>query len=128
MSTEPTNFLTLMNNGKAFSSFDGMACSYQCSDHFVSTRALESQLVAFLETLKKPANLFKNNLNNTRNNMKFQIQKKKNFSKKKPLMRAPELFLGKKIWEVFPNWRTYDQIMSRFRRSVVNDKYIFQQV
>ena len=126
MSAEPTNFLTLMNNGKAFSSFDGMACSYQCSDHFVSTRALESQLVAFLETLKKPANLFKNNLNNTRNNMKFQIQKKKNFSKKKPLMRAQELFLGKKIWEVFPNWRTYDQIMSRLRRSVVNDKYIFQ--
>ena len=126
MSAEPTNFLTVMNNGKAFSSFDGMACSYQCSDHFVSTRALESQLVAFLETLKKPANLFKNNLNNTRNNMKFQIQKKKNFSKKKPLMRAQELFLGKKIWEVFPNWRTYDQIMSRLRRSVVNDKYIFQ--
>ena len=58
--------------------------------------------------------------------MKFQIQKKKNFSKKKPLMRAQELFLGKKIWEVFPNWRTYDQIMSRLRRSVVNDKYIFQ--
>ena len=34
MSTEPTHFLTLMNNGKAFSSLDGMACSYQCSDQF----------------------------------------------------------------------------------------------
>ena len=32
VSTEPTHFLTLMNNGKAFSSLDGMACSYQCSD------------------------------------------------------------------------------------------------
>ena len=34
VSTEPNNFLTLMNNGKAFSSLDGMACSYQCSDQF----------------------------------------------------------------------------------------------
>ena len=32
--SEPTHFLTLMNNGKAFSSLDGMACSYQCSDQF----------------------------------------------------------------------------------------------
>ena len=34
VSTEPTQFLTIMNNGKAFSSLDGMACSYQCSDQF----------------------------------------------------------------------------------------------
>ena len=34
VSTEPTHFLTLINNGKAFSSLDGMACSYQCSDQF----------------------------------------------------------------------------------------------
>ena len=34
VNTEPTHFLTLMNNGKAFSSLDGMACSYQCSDQF----------------------------------------------------------------------------------------------
>ena len=32
VSTEPTHFLTLMNNGKTFSSLDGMGCSYQCSD------------------------------------------------------------------------------------------------
>ena len=97
MSAEPTNFLTRMNNGKAFSSFDGMACSYQCSDHFVSTRALASQLVAFLETLKKPANLFKYNLNNTRNNMKFQIQKKKkNFFQKKTSHESTRTFFGKK--------------------------------
>ena len=34
MSTEPTHFLTLMNNCKAFSSLDDMAFSYQCSDQF----------------------------------------------------------------------------------------------
>ena len=32
--TEPTHSLTLMNNGKVFSSLDCMACSYQCSDQF----------------------------------------------------------------------------------------------
>ena len=42
----------------------------------VSTRTLTSQGIEFLETLKNPANLFKNNLNNTRNNMKSQIKKK----------------------------------------------------
>ena len=36
--------------------------------------ALASQDIGFLETLKNPANLFKNNLNNTGNNMKSQIQ------------------------------------------------------
>ena len=34
MTTEPIHSLTLMNNGKAFSSLDGMTCSYQCSDQF----------------------------------------------------------------------------------------------
>ena len=28
VNTEPTHFLTLIDNGKAFSSLDGMACSY----------------------------------------------------------------------------------------------------
>ena len=37
----------------------------------------DSQGIGFLEALKNPANLFKNNLNNTRNNMKSQVQKKK---------------------------------------------------
>ena len=46
-------------------------------DNF-STRTLTSQGIGFLETLKNPANLFKNNLNNTRNNMKSQIQNKAN--------------------------------------------------
>ena len=34
LNSEPINFLTLMNKGKTFSSLDGMACSYQCSDQF----------------------------------------------------------------------------------------------
>ena len=34
LNTEPTNFLTLMNNGKAFSTLDGMTCCYQCFDQF----------------------------------------------------------------------------------------------
>ena len=34
VSTEPTHFRTFMNNGKAFSSLDIMACSYQCFDLF----------------------------------------------------------------------------------------------
>ena len=37
----------------------------------------QSQDIGFLETLKNPANSFKNNLNKTRNDMKSQIQKKK---------------------------------------------------
>ena len=54
-----------MNNaGKAFSSALTSFSFYQG--------------IGFLETLKNPANLFKNNLNNTRNNMKSQIQNKKN--------------------------------------------------
>ena len=43
-----------------------------------SFRTLTSQIgIGFLETLKNPANSFKNNLNKTRNNKKSQIQKKK---------------------------------------------------
>ena len=34
VSTEPTNLLTIMNNGKKFSSLDGMACCYHCLDEF----------------------------------------------------------------------------------------------
>ena len=36
----------------------------------VSPKTLASQGIGFLETLKNPANLLKNNLNNIRNNMK----------------------------------------------------------
>ena len=73
----------------------------------VSTRTLTSQGIGFLETLKKkPANLFKNNLNNPKNNLKSQIKKKKNggivelliptFFKKKKAHEGTKTFLGKK--------------------------------
>ena len=78
VNTEPTHFLTLMNNGKAFSSLDGMACSYQCSEQFqflLGHWQVKRYWIPW--DLKKP-NLFNNNLNNTRNNTKSRIQNKKN--------------------------------------------------
>ena len=103
-----------MNNGKAFSSLDGMASSYQCyQTSFSFYQELTSQGIGFLETLKNPANLFKYNLNKTRNNMKSQIQKKKtkkknggivellihstNIFPKKTSHEGTKTFLGKKI-------------------------------
>ena len=80
VSTELNNFLTLVNNGKAFSSLDGMVCATSVWPVSVSIRSLASQGIGFLETLKNPANLFKNNLNNTRNNMKPQIQNNNNIN------------------------------------------------
>ena len=44
----------------------------------VSTRTLASEGIGYLEILKNPANLLKNNLNNTKNYMKFQIQNNNN--------------------------------------------------
>ena len=78
VNSEPTHFLTLMNNGKAFSSLDGMACSYQCLTSFSFYQDTDKPRYWISWDLKNPANLFKNNLNNTRNNMKSQIQNKKN--------------------------------------------------
>ena len=104
MSTEPTNFLTLMNNaGKAFSSLDDMACCYQRFDQFQFLPGHWQAGIGFLETLKNPANLFKNNLNNIRNNMKsnnnggFVELLIPTFFPKKLLMRRQKLFLCKKI-------------------------------
>ena len=67
-----------MNNGKALSSFDGMACSYQCSDQFQFLPGLWQAKRYWISWDPKKPNLFKNNLNNTRNNLKSQIQNKKN--------------------------------------------------
>ena len=134
MSTEPINFLTLMNNaGKAFSSLDGMACCYQwqCFDQFQflpgqDTGKSGCQGIRFPETLKNPADLFKNNLNNIRNNMMSNNNGGivelliPTFFRKKPLMRGQKLF-----GDVVLNWRTNYQIMPRFGRSFINDKCIF---
>ena len=68
-----------MNNGKAFSSLDGMTCSYQCFDQFQFLPGHWRAKV--LETLKNQANLFKNNPNNTRN--KFNNKKSLKFNNKR---------------------------------------------
>ena len=90
----------------------------------VSTRTLTGQGIGFLETLKNPVNLFKNNLNKTRNNMKSEIQKKKkvelliqyqHFSKK-----SFSCLKGQKNYgEVVLDWRTNDQIMPWFGEGVL---------
>ena len=142
MSTEPTHFLTLMNNDKAFSSLDGMACSYQCSDQFQFLPGhWQAKVLDFLRPSKKPANLFKNNLDNTRNNMKSQIQKKEekkewwncgftntNSFLQKSFSWGDKNFFGQKNYgQVILKWRNNDQIMPRFERSfITNDNYIFQ--
>ena len=45
MNKEPTHFLTIMNNGKEFPRFDGMACSYSDLTISASIRAQTSQKV-----------------------------------------------------------------------------------
>ena len=77
MSTESTHFLTLMNDGKTLSSLDGMACRYQCSDQFSFLPGHWQAKVYWISWDLKKLNLFKNNLNKTKNNMKSQIQNKK---------------------------------------------------
>ena len=54
VNSEPTHFLIFMNNGKAFPTLDGIACSHQCSDQLqLLTRALASQkLLSFLRQSK----------------------------------------------------------------------------
>ena len=99
---------------------------------------LASKGIEFFETLKNPANLFKNNFNNTRNNMKSQIPKKEKewwncgitntniFPKKRFSCGDKNVFRQKPYGEVVLNWRTNDQIRPRFGRSFINDNYIFQ--
>ena len=76
VNVEPTHFLTLMNNDQVFSSLYCMACSYQCSDQFqFLPRHRQAKRYWIFWSLIKP-NWSKNNLNNTRNNEKSQIQNK----------------------------------------------------
>ena len=109
----------------------------------VSTRTLTSQGIGFLETLKNPSNLFKNNLINTGNNRKSQIQKEKKknkktncgilelliptfFQKKASHERKKTFFAQNNYGKIALNWRTNGQIIARFGRSFINDKFIFQ--
>ena len=80
VNTEPTHFLTHMNNGKTFSSLNGMACSYQCYDQFqFLPGSWQAKRYWISWDLKRPI-LFKNNLNDTTNNMKSQIHNKKKWN------------------------------------------------
>ena len=67
-----------MNNGKVFlaSMVWYAATSALTSFSFYQDTDKPGYWISW--DLKNPANLFKNNLNNTRNNMKSQIQNKKN--------------------------------------------------
>ena len=78
VNSEPTQFLKFMNNGRAFYSLDGMAWIYQCSDQFQFLPGHWQAKRYWISWDLKKLNLFKNNLNNTRNNIKSQIQNKKN--------------------------------------------------
>ena len=49
------------------------------------------------------------------------------FQKTSSHHEGTKMFLGKKNYgEVALNWRTNDQIIPRFGRRFINDKYIFQ--
>ena len=137
MSSEPTHFLTLMNMLRHFWGESHVMQQPVLWPVSVSTRT--SQGIGFRETLKNPANLFKNNLNNTRNDIKSQIKKKRMvrwncgitntniFPKKSFSWGDKNLFGQKNYGEVVLNWRTNDQIMPRFGRNfIINDKCIFQ--
>ena len=105
MSTEPTHFLRLMNNVKAFSNLDSMACNYQCLTSFSFYQDTGKPKYWISWDLKKP-NLFKNNLNKIRNNFKSKIKKERNggivelliptFFQKKASHEGTKPFLGKK--------------------------------
>ena len=137
MSTEPTHFLNLVNNGKVFSSLDDMTCSYQCSDQFQFLAGhWQAKVLDFLRPWKNPVNLFKNNLNKTRNNsLKFKKKKwwncgiiNTNIFPKTSFSCGDKNIFGHKYYEeVVLNWRTNDHIMPRFGRSfIINNKCIFQ--
>ena len=64
----------------------------------VSARTLASQGIGFLDNLKNPANLFKNNLNNKRNNMKSQIQNNINNNNKNIIIIIIIIIIMVELW------------------------------
>ena len=80
VNSEPTHFLTFMNNDKVFPSLHDIACSCQCSDQLqLLPRHWQAKKYWISRDLQKP-HLIENNPNNTRNNMKSEIKNKKNRS------------------------------------------------
>ena len=84
VNSEPTHFPTLMNNIKAFTSLDGMTCSYQCSDQVQFLPEHWPAKRYWISWDFEKQNLFKNNLPEiiyqeyNRNNIKSQILYQKN--------------------------------------------------
>ena len=139
MSTEPTHFLTLMNNGKAFSSLDDMQLPVLWPVS-VSTGTLTNQGIGFLETLETKLIYLKIILITPGIiwSLKFKKIKEKewwnrgitntNIFPRRSFSWGDEKFFGQKNYgKVVLNWRTNDQIVPRFGRSfIINDKCIFQ--
>ena len=68
MNKEDTHFLTFINNVKAFPRFDDMAGSYNDLKISASKGTDKPKGIGFIETSK--TQFVRNDLNNTRNNMK----------------------------------------------------------
>ena len=55
VNSEPIHFLSFMNNGKAFPSFDGMACSYSALTNFSFCQGTDTpKVIGFRESFKNP--------------------------------------------------------------------------
>ena len=78
LNSELTHFVTFMNNGRAVSRLDGMACIYQCFDQFQLLPGRWQAKRCWISWDFEKPNLSEHNPNNTRNNMKSQIQNKRN--------------------------------------------------
>ena len=72
--------MTFMNNGKTLPRLDGMACSYLRHDHLYFFIRTLAALRCFIFWDLQKFNLLENSLNNSRNNLKFQIKNKKSRS------------------------------------------------
>ena len=119
MNSEPTHFLIFINNDKAFSSLDGMACNYHCSDQF-QLRQWQAKSYWISWELEKP-NLLENNPYNTKNNINSQIQNKNTLTgpancKKTTRCHAHLSLCAKSSWEMAKNlnwdnfWDTFEAI------------------
>ena len=81
VNSEPVHFHTFMDNGKAFLSLDGMACSCQCPEQLpLISRHWQAKRHWITSDLQKPK-LLENNHSNTSNNMKSkQTQKEQKYT------------------------------------------------
>ena len=78
VNSKPTHFLTFMNNGQTFPSFNGMVYSYQCSEQLQLHSGNWKAKRHWISGDTQKSNLLENNPNNTKINMKSQIKNNKN--------------------------------------------------